>query len=71
MDQLISLNFTYKRQKLTSKSLQLQVLKNSAEGGTLKNYSAMKWIKISEVKKEKLVDYLMKIKQGLVRVSGH
>ena len=26
----------------------------------------MKWIKISEVKKEKLVDYLMKIKQGRV-----
>ena len=30
----------------------------------------MKWIKISEVKKEKLVEYLMKIKQGWVLMSG-
>ena len=33
---LSSLNFGYKRRKLTFKSLQLQVLKNFAEGGTLK-----------------------------------
>ena len=33
---LSSLNFGYKRRKLTFKSLQLEVLKNFAEGGTLK-----------------------------------
>jgi len=40
-----------------------------------KNYTslavtAMKWIKISEVKKEKLVDYLMKIKQENYTLIG-
>ena len=35
---LFSLKFSYKRQKLTSKSLRIQDPKNSAEDGTLKNH---------------------------------
>ena len=40
---LFSLNFAYKRQKLTFKSLQLEVLKNFAEGGTLKTLFGQKY----------------------------
>ena len=36
---LFSLKFSYKSQKLTSKSLRIQDPKNSAEDGTLNSYS--------------------------------